>query len=61
MRARIAGESRLVFSVPDGFDIPYALDAILAARRQLGLPLLVLWGGVAPSDAASNRSRNGNR
>lgn len=37
VRARIAGESRLAFAVPDGFDIPYTLEGVLAACRDLAL------------------------
>ena len=37
VRARIAGESRLVFAVPDGFDIEYSLPSVLAACRTLAL------------------------
>ena len=35
VRARIAGESRLAFTVPDGFDIPWTLEAVLEACRTL--------------------------
>jgi hypothetical protein len=35
IRARIAGESRLVFKVPDGFSVPYQLADVLAACQQL--------------------------
>ena len=35
VRARIAGESRLAFAVPDGFDIEYSLPSVLAAIRTL--------------------------
>jgi hypothetical protein len=35
IRARIAGESRLVFKVPDGFAVPYRLAEVLAACQQL--------------------------
>ena len=35
IRARIAGESRLVFKVPDGFSVPYQLADVLAACEQL--------------------------
>ena len=35
IRARIAGESRLVFKVPDGFSVPYQLAEVLAACQQL--------------------------
>lgn len=35
VRARIAGESRLVFAVPDGFDVPYTLEGVLEACTQL--------------------------
>jgi hypothetical protein len=37
VRARIANESRLVFTVPEGFDIEYSLASILAACRDLPL------------------------
>ncbi len=37
VRARIAGESRISFKVPDGFDIPYTLEDILAACEALEL------------------------
>jgi len=37
VRARIADESRLVFTVPDGFDIEYSLPSVLAACRDLAL------------------------
>lgn len=30
-RARISGESRLAFKVPDGFDVPYTLEGLLQA------------------------------
>ncbi|MDQ6683641.1 MAG: hypothetical protein M3Z16_00805 [Pseudomonadota bacterium] len=35
MRARIAGESRLAFKVPDGFDVAYTLEGLLAAIEEL--------------------------
>jgi len=35
IRARIAGESRLVFKVPDGFSVPYQLAEVLAACVRL--------------------------
>jgi hypothetical protein len=35
IRARIAGESRLAFKVPDGFSVPYQLADVLAACQQL--------------------------
>jgi len=35
VRARIAGESRLAFSVPDGFDVPYTLSGLLDACQRL--------------------------
>ena len=35
VRARIAGESRLVFQVPSDFNIPYTLDDLLNACRNL--------------------------
>ena len=37
IRARISGESRLVFGVPDGFDIDYTLKGVLAAIETLAL------------------------
>ncbi len=37
VRARISGESRLVFAVPDGFDVPYTLEGVLAAVEELAL------------------------
>lgn len=37
VRARIANESRLVFTVPNGFDIEYSLASVLAACRDLPL------------------------
>lgn len=37
VRARIAGESRLVFQVPDDFDIPYTVAGVLEACRSLPL------------------------
>ncbi|WP_253958358.1 hypothetical protein [Rhizobium sp. WYJ-E13] len=37
IRARIAGESRLVFQVPDGFDVPYTLEGVLDACQALSL------------------------
>ncbi|MBO9328973.1 hypothetical protein GHR37_07495 [Achromobacter xylosoxidans] len=35
VRARIAGESRLAFAVPDDFDAPYTLEGVLAAIESL--------------------------
>ena len=35
VRARIAGESRLVFRVREGFDIPYTLEGVLQACLEL--------------------------
>lgn len=35
VRARIAGESRLAFAIPDGFDVPYTLEGVLAAMESL--------------------------
>lgn len=35
VRARIANESRLSFVVPDGFEIDYTLEGVLAACREL--------------------------
>lgn len=34
-RARIAGESRLVFAVPPGFSVPYTLEGVLGALTTL--------------------------
>lgn len=39
LEARIAGESRLVFNVPKGTQLPYTVEGILAACRQLTLQL----------------------
>ena len=37
VRARISGESRLAFTVPDGFDVEYTLQGVLAAIESLAL------------------------
>ena len=37
VRARISGESRLAFTVPDGFDVEYTLQSVLAAIESLAL------------------------
>ncbi len=37
VRARIAGESRLAFKVPNDFDVPYTLEGILEACQTLSL------------------------
>jgi len=37
VRARISGESRLVFSVPDGFNVEYTLQGVLTAIENLSL------------------------
>ena len=37
IRARAAGESRIVFRVPADFDIPYTLEGVLTACRELAL------------------------
>ena len=37
VRARISGESRLVFSVPDGFNVEYTLQGVLTAIENLAL------------------------
>lgn len=37
VRARIAGESRVAFSVPDGFDVPYTVAGVLEACHSLAL------------------------
>ncbi|UBM08024.1 hypothetical protein [Cupriavidus metallidurans] len=48
-RARIAGESRIAFAVPDGFDIPYTLEGVLTAVRDL--PLAVGANALPPTAA----------
>lgn len=50
VRARIAGESRLAFTVPDGFDVPYTLEGVLEAIESL--PLAVPANARAPSPSA---------
>ncbi|GAA3985184.1 hypothetical protein GCM10022279_05440 [Comamonas faecalis] len=50
LRARIAGESRVVFEVPDGFSAPYTLQGVLEACMQL--PLSVAANALAPQPAA---------
>ena len=37
VRARISGESRVAFVVPDGFDVPYTLEGVLGAVEELAL------------------------
>lgn len=37
IRARISGESRIAFLVPDGVEIPYTLEGVLEACRTLGM------------------------
>jgi hypothetical protein len=37
VKARISGESRLVFSVPDGFNVEYTLQGVLTAIENLAL------------------------
>ncbi len=37
VNARVSGESRLAFNVPDGFDVPYTLAGVLDACRTLAL------------------------
>jgi len=54
VRARIAGESRLAFSVPDGFDAPYTLEGVLAAIESL--PLAVAANARPPSASAPRLS-----
>lgn len=51
VRARIAGESRLAFSVPDDFDVPYTLEGVLEAVESL--PLAVSANARPPSAKAS--------
>jgi hypothetical protein len=41
VRARISGESRLAFTVPDGFDVQYTLAEVLAAVEELALSVPV--------------------
>ncbi len=50
VRARASGESRLAFNVPDGFDIPYSLEAVLAAMEtlKLSVPANALPPGTGP-------------
>lgn len=50
VRARIAGESRLVFQVPGGFDIPYTIEGVLDACQNL-----------KPKVAANAKPRAGRR
>jgi hypothetical protein len=50
VRARIAGESRLAFDVPDGFDVPYTLEGVLAAMESL--PLTVAANARPPGPSA---------
>ncbi|MGH9141932.1 MAG: hypothetical protein ACRD2I_12435 [Vicinamibacterales bacterium] len=45
VHARISGESRLAFSVPDGFNINYTLEGVLAAIEDL---VLVVPGNAKP-------------
>lgn len=49
IRARISGESRLSFQVPDGFDIPYTLEGVLEACRSLALSVAANARPPAPS------------
>jgi hypothetical protein len=51
IRARIAGESRLVFKVPNGFDIPYTLEGVLDACQSLALNVVA--SARPPTSAAS--------
>lgn len=50
VRARIAGESRLAFAIPDGFDVPYTLEGVLAAMETL--PLAVAANARPPAASA---------
>ncbi|NGT16077.1 hypothetical protein [Achromobacter insolitus] len=50
VRARIAGESRLAFAIPDGFDVPYTLEGVLAAMETL--PLTVAANARPPGPSA---------
>ncbi|WP_447920790.1 hypothetical protein [Achromobacter aegrifaciens] len=50
VRARIAGESRLAFAIPDGFDVPYTLEGVLAAMESL--PLAVAANARPPGPSA---------
>jgi hypothetical protein len=54
VRARMAGESRLAFTVPDGFDVPYTLEGVLAAIESL--PLAVPSNARPPSPNAPRRT-----
>ena len=49
IRARISGESRLAFVVPDGFDVEYTLAGLLAAVQQL--PLAVAANARPPAES----------
>jgi hypothetical protein len=53
VRARIAGESRLVFQVPSGFDIPYTLEGVLAACQSLEMKVANNARPPAPSRLAT--------
>jgi hypothetical protein len=52
VRARISSESRLAFSVPDGFDIEYTLQGVLAAIETL--PLAVPANAKPPAPARAS-------
>lgn len=49
VRARVSGESRLAFEVPDGFDVPYTLAGVLEACRTLALSVARNAQASAPS------------
>jgi hypothetical protein len=54
VRARVAGESRLAFDVPDGFDVPYTLAGVLEACRTLALSVAANAAAAAPSRLVVN-------
>jgi hypothetical protein len=49
IRARVAGESRLAFDVPNGFDVPYTLAGVLEACSKLALNVAANAQASAPS------------
>jgi hypothetical protein len=49
VNARVSGESRLAFDVPDGFDVPYTLAGVLEACRTLALSVAANAQASAPS------------
>ena len=49
VRARMSGESRLAFEVPDGFDVPYTLAGVLEACSTLALSVAANAQAAAPT------------